>query len=207
MKKGLFAGLGCLGISIIGVILLGLFGASLAYRFNNTAVVMQEDAKTAWSNVESAYQRRSDLIGNLVKTVQGAADFERSTLKEVIEARSKATSVNIDPSNITADQMAQFQQAQSGLSSALSRLLVTVERYPDLKANQNFLNLQTQLEGTENRINVERNRYNEQVGVYNKHIKVLPNSLFAGILGFDEMARFKADEGAEKAPDVDFDFK
>lgn len=207
MKKGLFTGLGCVGILILGALVLVLIAGTMAYRFNNKAVVFQEDAKTAWSNVESAYQRRSDLIGNLVKTVQGAADFERSTLKEVIEARSKATSVNIDPSNITADQMAQFQQAQSGLSSALSRLLVTVERYPDLKANQNFLNLQTQLEGTENRINVERNRYNEQVGVYNKHIKVFPNSLFAGFFGFDEMARFKADEGADKAPDVDFDFK
>ncbi|WP_425593452.1 LemA family protein [Aquimarina aggregata] len=207
MKKGLFAGLGCLGILIIGIVVLGLIGVFMAYSFNNKAVVLQEDAQTAWSNVESAYQRRSDLIGNLVKTVQGAADFERSTLKEVIEARSKATSVNIDPSNITPGQMAQFQQAQSGLSSALSRLLVTVERYPDLKSNQNFLNLQTQLEGTENRINVERNRYNEQVGTYNKHIKVLPNSLFADVLGFSEMTRFKADEGAEKTPDVDFDFK
>ena len=207
MKKGLFAGLGCLGIIAVGALVIVIIGAIMAYSFNNKAVVLQEDAKTAWSNVESAYQRRSDLIGNLVKTVQGAADFERSTLKEVVEARAKATSVNIDPSNITADQMAQFQQAQSGLSSALSRLLVTVERYPDLKANQNFLNLQAQLEGTENRINVERNRFNEQVGIYNKHIKILPNSIFAGILGFNEMARFKADEGTEKAPDVDFDFK
>ncbi|MBP2831604.1 LemA family protein [Aquimarina sp. U1-2] len=203
MKKGLFAGLGCLGL----IVIIFIIGAIMAYSFNNKAVVLQEDAKTAWSNVESAYQRRSDLIGNLVKTVQGAADFERSTLKDVIEARAKATSVTIDPSNITAGQMAQFQQAQGGLSSALSRLLVTVERYPDLKANQNFLNLQNQLEGTENRINVERNRYNEQVGVYNKHIKVLPNSLFAGILGFDEMSRFEGEAGVEKAPDVDFDFK
>ncbi len=203
MKKGLFAGLGCLGI----IILIFIIGAVMAYSFNNKGVVLQEDAKTAWSNVESAYQRRSDLIGNLVKTVQGAADFERSTLKDVIDARARATSVNIDPSNITPGQMAQFQQAQSGLTSALSRLLVTVERYPDLKANQNFLNLQTQLEGTENRINVERNRFNEQVGVYNKHIKVLPNSLFASILGFDEMTRFEGEEGVEKAPEVDFDFK
>ncbi|MBQ0734525.1 LemA family protein [Aquimarina celericrescens] len=203
MKKGLFAGLGCLGL----VIVILVIGAIMAYSFNNKAVVLQEDAKTAWSNVESAYQRRSDLIGNLVKTVQGAADFERSTLKDVIDARARATSVNIDPSNITPGQMAQFQQAQSGLTSALSRLLVTVERYPDLKANQNFLNLQTQLEGTENRINVERNRFNEQVGVYNKHIKVLPNSLFASILGFDEMTRFEGEEGVEKAPEVDFDFK
>jgi len=203
MKKGLFAGLGCLGIIVVFLIFVGM----MVYRFNNKAVVLQEDAKTAWSNVESSYQRRSDLIGNLVKTVQGAADFERTTLKEVIEARSKATSVNIDPSNITPDQMAQFQKAQSGLTSALSRLLVTVERYPDLKANQNFLNLQTQLEGTENRINVERNRYNEQVGIFNKHIKIFPNSFFAGMLGFDDMVRFEAEEGTEKAPDVDFDFK
>lgn len=207
MKKGLFAGLGCLGITIIGVLVFAAIGIFMAYKFNNKAVVLQEDAKTAWSNVESAYQRRSDLIGNLVKTVQGAADFERNTLKEVIEARAKATAVNIDPSNITPDQIAQFQQAQGGLTSALSKLLVTVERYPDLKANQNFLNLQTQLEGTENRINVERNRFNEQVGVYNKHLKVLPNSVFAGMLGFEEMARFEADRGAEKAPDVDFNFK
>jgi LemA protein len=207
MKKGLFAGLGCLGIAVIGILAIVIIGGVLAYNFNNKAVVLQEDAKTAWSNVESAYQRRSDLIGNLVKTVQGAADFERNTLKEVIEARAKATAVNIDPSNITPDQMAQFQQAQGGLTSALSRLLVTVERYPDLKANQNFLNLQTQLEGTENRINVERNRYNEQVGVYNKHLKVLPNSLFAGMLGFNEMTRFKAEEGTEKAPDIDFNFE
>ncbi|GGX24056.1 LemA family protein [Aquimarina muelleri] len=174
----------------------------------NSAITLQEDAKTAWSNVESAYQRRSDLIGNLVKTVQGAADFERNTLKEVIDARSKATSINIDPANITPDQMAQFQQAQSGLSSALSRLLVTVERYPDLKSNQNFLNLQTQLEGTENRINVERNRYNEAVGTFNKYLKVFPNNIILSIMGsFEEMARFNAEQGAEKAPDVDFDFK
>ncbi|WP_108868837.1 LemA family protein [Aquimarina aquimarini] len=207
MKKGLFAGLGCLGITLIGLLAIVLIGGFIAYGFNNKAVVMQEDAKTAWSNVESAYQRRSDLIGNLVKTVQGAADFERTTLKEVIEARAKATSVTIDPSNITPDQIAQFQKAQGGLTSALSKLLVTVERYPDLKSNQNFLNLQTQLEGTENRVNVERNRYNEQVGVYNKHIKIFPNSFFAGMLGFDEMVRFEADEGTEKAPDVDFNFK
>ncbi len=192
---------------VILIVIVGILYALFAGKYNQ-AIVLQEDAKTAWSNVESAYQRRSDLIGNLVKTVQGAADFERTTLKEVIDARSKATSVNIDPSNITPEQMAQFQQAQSGLTSALSRLLVTVERYPDLKSNQNFLNLQTQLEGTENRINVERNRYNEAVGKYNKHLKVFPNNIVLSILGsFEEMARFEADEGTEKAPDVDFDFK
>ncbi len=189
-------------IIVIAGILYSVFAGSY-----NTAITLQEDAKTAWSNVESAYQRRSDLIGNLVKTVQGAADFERTTLKEVIEARSKATSVNIDPSNITPAQMAQFQQAQSGLSSALSRLLVTVERYPDLKANQNFLNLQTQLEGTENRINVERNRYNTAVGEFNKFIKKFPNNIVLGLFGsFNEMTRFEAEEGTEKAPDVDFNF-
>lgn len=192
---------------VIIVIIIGMFYMLSGGKYNQ-AVTYQEDAITAWSNVESAYQRRSDLIGNLVKTVQGAADFERTTLKEVIDARSKATSINIDPSNITPDQMAQFQKVQSGLTSALSRLLVTVERYPDLKANQNFLNLQTQLEGTENRINVERNRYNESVGTYNKYLRVFPNNIVLTRLGnFEKMTRFEAEEGTEKAPDVDFDFK
>ena len=200
MKKGI--------IIIIVIAVVAIVGYMLFAGRYNTAVTIQEEAKTAWSNVESAYQRRNDLIGNLVKTVQGAADFERSTLKEVIDARAKATSVTIDPTNITPEQLNQFQQAQSGLSSALSRLLVTVERYPDLKANQNFLNLQSQLEGTENRINVERNRYNEKVGEFNTFIRRFPNNIILGIFGsFDEMARFKADEGAEKAPDVEFDFK
>ncbi len=175
--------------------------------FNNNAVVLQESAKTTWSNVESSYQRRNDLIGNLVQTVQGAADFEKTTLTQVIEARAKATQVTVDPTNITPEQMAQFQQAQSGVSSALSRLLVTVEQYPDLKANQNFLELQSQLEGTENRINVARDRYNESVNAYNIHIKKFPGSLLAGLFNFDEMTRFAAEEGAEKAPDVKFDFK
>jgi len=175
--------------------------------FNNNAVILQESAKTTWSNVESSYQRRNDLIGNLVQTVQGAADFEKTTLTQVIEARAKATQVTVDPTNITPEQMAQFQQAQSGVSSALSRLLVTVEQYPDLKANQNFLELQSQLEGTENRINVARDRYNEAVNVYNIHIKQFPGSLLAGLFNFDEMTRFAAEEGAEKAPDVKFDFK
>ncbi|WP_025741531.1 LemA family protein [Aquimarina pacifica] len=192
---------------IVIVIIIGVIYSLFVGRYN-TAITLQEDAKTAWSNVESAYQRRSDLIGNLVKTVQGAADFERNTLKEVIEARAKATSVTIDPSNITPNQMAQFQQAQGGLTSALSKLLVTVERYPDLKANQNFMNLQTQLEGTENRINVERNRFNEKVGTYNKHLQIFPNNFILGLFSnFEEMTRFEADAGTEKAPDVDFDFK
>lgn len=172
----------------------------------NGLVGPRADAKTAWSNVESSYQRRNDLIGNLVKTVQGAADYERGTLTDVIEARSKATAVTVDPTNITPDQLAQFQQAQNGVSGALSRLLVSVERYPDLKANQNFLALQSQIEGTENRINVARDRYNESVNIYDKKKHSFPAVLIAGIAGFEDMARFKADEGAEKAPDVNFNF-
>lgn len=193
-----------LPIIIIAIIAIGIY--SWAKGFNNEAVVLQEDAKTTWSNVESAYQRRNDLIGNLVKTVQGAADFEKETLTQVIEARAKATSTTIDASNLTADNMATFQQAQSGLSGALSRLLVSVERYPELKANANFLELQSQLEGTENRINVARDRFNEGVNKYNKHIKIFPNSILAGIFNFDEMARYKANPGSENAPDVNFDF-
>ncbi|MDZ7606907.1 MAG: LemA family protein [Cyclobacteriaceae bacterium] len=192
-------------VVIIVIIVFALY--RWAVGFNNNAVVLQEAAKTTWANVESSYQRRNDLIGNLVQTVQGAADFEKTTLTQVIEARAKATQVTVDPTNITPEQMAQFQQAQSGVSSALSRLLVTVEQYPDLKANQNFLELQSQLEGTENRINVARDRYNESVNGYNVHIKKFPGSILAGIFNFDEMTRFAAEEGAEKAPDVKFDFK
>lgn len=172
----------------------------------NGLVAVRADTKTAWSNVESSYQRRNDLIGNLVKTVQGAADFERGTLTDVIEARAKATAVTIDPTNITPEQMAQFQQAQQGVSGALSRLLVSVERYPDLKANQNFLALQSQIEGTENRINVARDRFNESANVYDKKKHSFPAVIFASIFGFEDIARFKAEEGAEKAPEVEFNF-
>ena len=194
---------------LIPLIIIGVLvytGYNWAVGFNNTAVEYQENAKTKWSNVESSYQRRNDLIGNLVKTVQGAADFEKSTLTDVINARAKATSVNIDASNLTPENMAQFQKAQSGMSGALSKLLVSVERYPDLKANRNFLELQSQLEGTENRINVSRDRYNESVNIYNKHIKKFPGSFLAGLFNFDEMTRYKADPGSEKAPNVDFKF-
>jgi len=191
-------------VIVIAVIVYALY--SWGKGFNNQAVVLQEDAKTTWSNVESAYQRRNDLIGNLVKTVQGAAEFEKSTLTDVINARAKATSVNINAGDLTPDKMAQFQQAQSGLNGALSKLLVSVERYPDLKANQNFLELQSQLEGTENRINVARDRFNEGVNNYNKHIKVFPNSVLAGIFNFDDMNRYQANAGSENAPDINFDF-
>ncbi len=172
----------------------------------NTLVEEQTDAEKAWNDVESSYQRRNDLIGNLVKTVQGAADFESGTLTDVIEARAKATSVNVDASNLDAAQIEQFQQAQQGVTSALSRLLVTVERYPDLKANQNFLQLQSQLEGTENRINVARDRFNEAVANYEKTRQKFPGNITASIFGFEEMEGFQADAGAEDAPEVEFDF-
>lgn len=199
MKKGLIA------LIILVALAFGIY--QWAVGFNNTAVENEANAKTAWSNVESSYQRRNDLIGNLVKTVQGAADFERGTLTDVIEARAKATSTTIDANNLTPEKMAAFQQAQSGLTGALSKLMVVVERYPDLKSNQNFLNLQSQLEGTENRINVERNRYNKAVNVYDIHTTKFPGKLLAGMFGFEEMARYKADAGSENAPDVEFDFE
>ncbi|MCT4665140.1 MAG: LemA family protein [Flavobacteriales bacterium] len=170
----------------------------------NSMVQNQESATSQWANVESAYQRRSDLIPNLVNTVKGYAEHEKSTLTEVIEARAKATKVTVDPSNITPEAMQKFQAAQTGLSGALSKLLVSVERYPDLKANQNFMALQTQLEGTENRINVERNRFNETVKTYNMSIKTFPNNMMAGMFGFSEMTYYKADAGSEKAPEVKF---
>jgi LemA protein len=190
---------------IIVVIIFGIY--NWAVGFNNTAVEHEANAKTAWSNVESSYQRRNDLIGNLVKTVQGAADFEKSTLTAVIEARAKATATTIDPTNLTAENMAAFQEAQSGLSGALSRLLVTVEAYPELKANQNFMDLQNQLEGTENRINVARDRYNEAVNTYDIFTTKFPGKILAGLFGFEEMPRYKSDPGSEKAPDIEFDFK
>lgn len=189
---------------IIAVIAFSIY--NWAVGFNNTAVEYEANAKTAWSNVESSYQRRNDLIGNLVKTVKGAADFEKTTLTQVIEARAKASATTIDPTNITPENLAAFQQAQSGLSGALSRLLVTVERYPELKANQNFLDLQNQLEGTENRINVARDRYNEAVNTYDIFTTKFPNKILADWFGFGEMTRYTADSGSEKAPEVDFDF-
>ncbi len=187
---------------IVAVIAFSIY--SWAVGFNNTAVEKQETAKTQWANVESAYQRRADLIPNLVNTVKGYASHEQETLQGVIEARSKATSTTIDPSNVTPEQMAAFQQNQSGLSSALSRLMVVVERYPDLKANQSFLELQSQLEGTENRINVERNRYNASTKEYNVLIRKFPGKLLAGMFGFESMVLFEATEGSEKAPTVEF---
>ncbi len=186
-----------------GLVLIGYFYFK---GINNTAVTLDQDVKESWGNVQTSYQRRNDLIGNLVKTVKGAADFEKSTLEAVISARSKATAVTIDPTNITPEQLAQFNQAQSGVSSALSRLLVTVEQYPDLKANQNFLKLQDELASTENQILTARTRFNEAVKSYNKHVTIFPNNIFAGWFGFKEKPFFEAVAGAEKPVDVEFDF-
>ncbi|SHI73601.1 LemA family protein [Flavobacterium terrae] len=191
----------------VGIILVVVFALySWAKGVNNTAVTLSEGIKESWGNVETSYQRRNDLIGNLVKTVKGAADFEKSTLEAVIKARSEATSVKIDPSNITPEQLAQFNQAQGNLNSSLSRLLVTVEQYPDLKANQNFLKLQDELASTENQILTARTRFNEAVKPYNTHIKTFPNSLLAGMFGFTEKSYFDAVAGAEKPVDVEFNF-
>ncbi len=186
-------------VAIIIILILWGIGA------NNKLVNLQEDVRAQWSQVENQYQRRSDLIPNLVNTVKGAANFEKSTLTAVTEARSKATSININAKDLTNQQaLARFQQAQSQLSGALSRLLVTVERYPDLKANQNFLGLQTQLEGTENRISVERKRFNDAARNYNTAIRRFPGSIIAGVFGFDKMAYFQAEEGAAQPPKVQF---
>ena len=189
---------------IVALVAFGIY--SWAKGFNNTAITLDENVKQAWGNVQTAYQRRNDLIGNLVKTVQGAADFEKSTLEAVIQARAQATQTTIDPTNITAEQLAAFNQAQGGLSSALSRLLVTIERYPDIKANENFLKLQDELVSTENSIQTQRTRFNEAINPYNQHVKQFPNVLLSGILGFDEKPYFDAEAGAEKPVDVEFDF-
>lgn len=170
----------------------------------NRMVVGEETVTKAWANVESQYQRRLDLIPNLVNTVKGYADFEKSTLTAVVEARANATKVSINPQNLNAESMKQFQQAQGQLSGALSRLLVTVEKYPDLKANQNFLELQSQLEGTENRIAVERRNFNDAVNTYNISIKRFPGNIFANMFGFSQKAYFEADEKAAKAVEVKF---
>jgi LemA protein len=188
---------------IVGIVIVL---AAMFVKPYNKMVQKDEECSKAWANVENAYQRRLDLIPNLVKTVQGAADYEKGTLTEVIEARAKATSVQVDPSNLTEESIAKFQAAQDQLSSALSRLMVVVERYPELKANENFLELQAQLEGTENRIAVERGKFNETVNDYNSYIRRFPNNIVAGMFNFDKKGYFKAAEGADKAPDVEFNF-
>lgn len=183
-------------IAVIGFIAMWYFG------IQNTALGYNQATEKEWGNVNTAYQRRNDLIGNLVNTVKGAADFEKGTLTAVIEARAKATSMNIDPKNITPEQLAEFNKAQSGVSSALSRLLVTVEQYPTLKANENFLKLQDELASTENQILTARTRFNESVEAYNSYVLAQPRTIFLG--KYKEKAYFKAVEGAEKPVEVKF---
>ena len=189
-------------ILAIVVVIVGIFGwATSTY---NGMVTVEEEATTAFAKVQSAYQRRADLIPNLVETVKGYATHEQETLEGVVAARSKATQVTLDPDKMTPQKMKEFQEAQGELSSALGRLIAIQENYPDLKANENFRDLQVQLEGTENRINTERNNYNEAVQKYNVKIRRFPNSMFAGMFGFEKMQKFEAETGAEKAPQVKF---
>jgi LemA protein len=189
-------------IAIIAVI--GFIVYSKAVGVYNTFVQTEETINGQWAEVETQYQRRADLIPNLVNTVKGYADFEQETLTGVIEARSKATSINLQADELTPENIAKFQNAQDQLSGSLSRLLVAVERYPDLKANQNFLELQAQLEGTENRIAVARRNYNQSVQSYNSNLRTFPNNLFAGWYGFETKGYFEASAGAENAPTVEF---
>ena len=186
---------------VVGI-LVALVGWTIgAY---NGLVTLDEETNGKWAQVESAYQRRADLIPNLVNTVKGYAEFEQETLTGVIEARSKATGINVDASSLTPESIANFQAAQQQLSGALSRLMVTVERYPDLKANQNFLGLQSQLEGTENRIKIERDRFNVSVKDFNATIRKFPKTIIASSFGFEKKGYFEADAGSEKAPEVKF---
>ena len=186
------------------IVLVDLIGGYflLSMNYQNGALGLKQASDKSWADVQGAYQRRNDLIGNLVNTVKGAADFEKSTLEAVINARAKATQTTIDPTNMTPEKMAEFQQAQTGVSSALSRLLVTVEQYPDLKTNQNFLKLQDELASTENQILTARTRFNETVEIYNGYVLKMPNKFF--LSGYPEKPFFKADAGAEKAPEVKF---
>lgn len=186
---------------LIGILILLL---GFLYGNYNAFVDTKINAETQWAQVETSYQRRADLIPNLVSTVKGYADFEKSVFVEVTEARSKATSLNISVEDLTPENMAKFQAAQNQLSGSLSRLLATFERYPELKANQNFLQLQAQLEGTENRISVERAKFNTEVGKYNKKLERLPGAWTSKIFGFEKMGFFEAEEGTEKAPKVEF---
>lgn len=199
MKKGLI-------VIIVVVVILAIIGFIVGPGFYNTSIDLREDATAQWANVESSYQRRADLIPNIVNTAKGYAEFEQETLTKVIEARSKATAITIDPTNITPAQMEQFQEVQSNLTGALSRLLAVFERYPDLKANENFKELINELSRTENRINVERNRFNETARPYNKHIQRFPNNLINVFIGnFEPMDYFEASEGANEAPKVEFE--
>lgn len=190
--------------SIIKIVLVGFIISLLSSCGYNSMVEKDENVKAKWGQVQNQYQRRADLIPNLVKTVKGAAAHEKDVLVAVTEARSKATAVNVDPSKLTPEAIQNFQKAQDGLSSALSRLLVVIEKYPDLKTNQNFLNLQVQLEGTENRIATERMRFNEAVQSYNAYIRKVPQIIVANMTGFEQKGYFEAKSEAEEVPNVEF---
>jgi LemA protein len=202
MSKGSLAGLGCLGVVLVVALVLGVSGIGQY----NSLVQLSQAVDAQWSQVENVYQRRADLIPNLVAAVKGAAEFERGTLEAVTQARASVGRMQM-PANLPNDPeaFARFEQAQGQLGNALSRLMVVVERYPDLKANQNFRDLQAQLEGTENRITVERMRFNEQAQAYNTHRNQFPARVFASLMGFKDKAYFKASAGAEKPPEVNFD--
>jgi LemA protein len=194
-----------IALSIIGVVVLFLIITVSSFIGSyNTLVTKEEAVNQSWANVQNVYQRRADLIPNLVSTVKGVANFEQNTLTAVIEARAKATSVNIDPKKLDAAALQKFQSAQDGLSSALGRLMVVVEKYPELKATQNFSELQAQLEGTENRITVERRNFNESAQAYNTYLRSFPRNIIAGMFGFSKKAYFEAQQGAETAPKVEF---
>ena len=192
LVPGVIAGI----IVVIVIALIGMF---------NGLVGQRETVTTAFAKVQTQYQRRADLIPNLVSTVKGAANFEKSTITEVTEARAKATSIIIDPSTVTPEHIKQFQSAQGEVSGALGRLLAVAENYPQLKATENFRDLQVQLEGTENRITTARNDYNDAARPYNTRLQTFPTSVFAGMFGFEQKAYFEADKGSEKAPDVNFE--
>jgi len=196
MKKG----------SVILLVVLGLLliGGCMTCNVQKSLVTLDENAKSKWGEVQNQYQRRADLVPNLVNTVKGAANFEQKTLTDVINARAKATSIQVNPENLTPEKLREFQQAQGELSQALGRLMVVSEAYPQLRATQNFQDLQVQLEGTENRITVARKNFNDAVQEYNTKLRVFPNNVFAGMMGFERKGMFEADQNAQKAPQVQF---
>jgi LemA protein len=200
MKKGCLVGIGIAAVIAFFILMVVLWGV----RAYNQMVTMNQGVDAQWGNVETSYQRRMDLIPNFVNTVKGAANFEQQTLTQVIEARAKATQIKIDASKLNAQSMAQFQAAQGEVSSALNKLMAVVEAYPDLKATQNYRDLQVTLEGTENRIATERRKFNEVALAFNGYKKRFPQSIIAGMFGFQDKPYFKSQEGAEKAPEVKF---
>lgn len=197
MKKGLI-------VFVVILLVLVVGGCNMYKSFQNNLNTQFQDVKGKWAEVQNQYQRRSDLVEQLVSTVKGAADHEKSTLEAVINARANATSIKVDPENLTPEKLKDFQKAQGELGSALGRLLAVQENYPDLKANQNFLDLQTQIEGTENRIGTARTNFNRSVQTYNTTVTNFPNNIFAGMVGFNKYPEFEADAAAQSAPKIDF---